>query len=280
MLLHLLKRLQTQETNQLFTFSIVIVDNDQAQSAKSTVDECKKRSEKCIEYHCEPEQNIALARNKATQSAAGNFVALIDDDEFPANDWLLTLYKACNKYNADGILGPVKPCFEKKPPQWVIRGKFYEKGWHGTGDVLGWKDTRTSNALLRRAIFDNRENIFRREMGRCGEDMDFFKRMIDQNYVFVWCNEALVYETIPPERCKRNFMLKRAFLRGETTLKYSAFNAGYVVKSIIAVPTYTLILPFLLLMGHHHFMKILIRQVEHTGRLLALCGQALKTNVV
>lgn len=272
MLLILLEKLQNQQTDQLFTYSIVIVDNDNAQSAKITVDSFKEKSVINIEYYCEPEQNIALARNKAVQNAKGNFVALVDDDEFPDNNWLLNLYKARKRYHADGVLGPVKPCFEGNPPKWVIKGKFYEKGRHETGHVLKWQDTRTSNVLINSAIFDNQENMFKQEFGRGGEDIDFFNRAIDKNYVFVWCNEAPVYEIIPPERCKRVFMLKRALLRGKLTLSYSSFDLTYIIKSTIAIPTYTLLLPFAFILGHHHFMIILIKLFEHIGRFLALCG--------
>ena len=49
---------------------------------------------------------------------------------------------------------------------------------------------------------------------RQGEDQDFFRRMIDHGHVFIWCNEAVAYEVVPPIRWKRTFMLKRALLRG------------------------------------------------------------------
>lgn len=272
MLLHLLEQLQNQKTEQLFTYSITVVDNDYAQSSKSTVDDFKEKSAVEIKYYCEPKQNISLARNKALQGAEGDFVALIDDDEFPDNNWLFSLYEACKRYHADGVLGPVKPCFEDNPPKWVINGKFYEKGGHETGAVLQWQDTRTSNVLMKMAIFEDQENIFRPELGRGGEDKDFFKRMIDKNYVFIWCNEAPIYETIPSERCRMGFMLKRALLRGKAFLEYPSFGLIPIVKSVIAIPIYALVLPFAFLIGHHYFMIFLIKLFEHIGRLLALCG--------
>ena len=51
-----------------------------------------------ISYDVEPEQNIALARNRAIGNASGEYVALIDDDEFPDKQWLLTLYEAIDRY--------------------------------------------------------------------------------------------------------------------------------------------------------------------------------------
>jgi len=45
-----------------------------------------------------------------------------------------------------------------------------------------------------------------------------------------------------------------------------------VVKSAVAVPSYLVALPFLLIMGQHMFMKYLIKTFDHAGRLMALGG--------
>ena len=92
--------------------------------------------------------------------------------------------------------------------------------------------------------------------------------MIRKGHVFVWCAEAPVYESIPPERFKRSFMLKRALVRG----KIPHFRPLDYAKSLVAVPLYTLALPILPFLGHHVFMKVLIKDFDHIGRLLALAG--------
>jgi len=268
LLVNLLKELQSQITDDLFTYSIVVVDNDHAQSAKSNVFSFKEESLVNITYHCEPEQNLSLARNKAVQNAKGNFIAFIDDDETPTMNWLIRLYKALDEFNTDGVLGPVVPDYKVAPPKWVVRGKFYERPSHKTGEVLHWTNTRTGNTMLRRAIFDHADNFFGLQFGRGGEDRDFFRRMINKGFVFVWCEEAIVFEEVPPHRLKRWFMIRRAIVRGQIP-HFSLFD---YIKSFVAIPTYAFILPFLLLIGHHIFMKYLISAFDHIGRILALCG--------
>ena len=255
-------------TSSLFSYEVVVVDNDSQRSAENTVRLFQLNREQKIIYDCEPEQNIALARNKAVEKAKGNLVAFIDDDEVPSRSWLINLYKACDEFHADGVLGPVVPNYEMPPPKWLVRGKFYERPSHRTGEVLDWTNTRTGNVMLRREIFDNEENLFRREFGSGGEDRDFFRRMIAKGFRFVWCAEAPVYEAVTAVRCTRSFMLRRALLRGQlphfTTVDYA--------KSLVAVPLYTAFLPFLFVAGHHLFMKYLIKNFDHIGRLLAFCG--------
>jgi glycosyltransferase involved in cell wall biosynthesis len=224
-----------------------------------------------IKYCVESRQNIALTRNKAVENADGNYIAFIDDDEIPIKSWLLTLFKACNTYGVDGALGPVKPLFDTEPPIWVVEGKFYDRPSYPTGMVIDGKKGRTGNVLLKRQVFADGANLFREEF-LTGEDQDFFRRMIEKGYIFIWCHEALAYEVVPPVRWKRDFMLRRALLRGSNSLLHPTFGTRDILKSIIAVPAYTAMLPLALVLGQARFMTYAVKLFDHLGRLLALFG--------
>jgi succinoglycan biosynthesis protein ExoM len=224
-----------------------------------------------ISYCVEPRQNIALARNKAVEHATGDFVAFIDDDEFPTRRWLLNLFETCLRHQADGALGPVKPHFDETPPQWVVDGGFYARRTYPTGYVIDWRKGRTGNLLIDRRVFAGDAQPFRPEF-LTGEDQDFFRRMIARGHVFVWCDEAVAYEVVPPVRWGRAFMLRRALLRGRISLLHPTAGLPAIVKSIVAVPAYTVVLPFALLTGQSRFMVCLVKLFDHAGRLLAVAG--------
>jgi glycosyltransferase involved in cell wall biosynthesis len=267
--------LEEQETGGLFRYSIVIVDNDRSESARQTVESFGRQSNISIGYYVEPEQNIALARNKAVENAKGDFVAFIDDDEFPNEGWLLSLYKAFHEFRADGVLGPVKPLFEVEPPSWITRGRLCERESLQTGTIIrDSKYTRTGNVLLSRRLFHDEETPFDPRFGKTGgEDGHFFRKMIRKGYVFVWCNEAYVSETVPPERLKRSYFLKRALLQGSALAnseKVSFFSSGGL-KSLAALILYTPCLPGLWLLRHDLFMRYLIKECYHLGKLLSVC---------
>jgi len=168
------------------------------------------------------------------------------------------------------VLAPVRPYFETEPPAWLVRGRFCERPEYPTGTVLSWRETRTGNVLFRRAILEGLAEPFRRQFGNGGEDQEFFRRMIEQGRVFVWCNEAPVHEVVPPDRWTRSYLLKRALLRGQNEKHLT--NARGIVRSLIAVPLYTLMLPFLLFIGQHLFMRYLVRLTDHAGKLFSLVG--------
>jgi glycosyltransferase involved in cell wall biosynthesis len=268
----LLAALATQETCGLFTYSVIVADNDRQESAKSVVgDWAAAGSTMPVSYCMEARQNIALTRNRAIENATGDFIAFIDDDEWPTPRWLLTLFTACRDYDADGALGPVKPHFDEQPPRWVVAGKFYDRPTYPTGFVIDWRKGRTGNVLLKSRLFDTVTQPFRPEF-LVGEDQDFFRRMIDKGHRFIWCDEALAYETVLPIRWNRRFMLRRALLRGGVSQVHRRARRTVIAKSLIAAPAYTLVLPFALLLGQGRFMTCLVKLCDHIGRLLAVVG--------
>jgi len=269
MLGRLLKELDRQETGGLFTYSIVVADNDRLQSAAQVVSEFAAVSSIPVRYCVQPQQNIALTRNMALRNASGDYIAFIDDDEFPTGNWLLTLFETSTEYGADGAVGPVKPYFYEKPPKWLVKGGFHERTSYTTGLVIDWRKGRTNNLLFKRAILTPEAQAFRPEF-LIGEDQDFFRRMIERGHSFVWSNEAVVYEVIPQSRWKRSFLLRKALFQGALDPAHPDVGLRNIAKSVIAVPSYSAALPFALFAGHHIFMTVLVRLFYHIGKLLGV----------
>jgi glycosyltransferase involved in cell wall biosynthesis len=267
----LLAELKTQETKQLFTYSIVVADNDSRRSAETVIRDFRADSSIPITYCVEPQQSIARARNKAVSNAQGEYLAFIDDDEVPTQHWLLRLFQTREQYDVDGVLGPVRRHFDQPPPRWIADSKLYERPIHPTGSTVGWFEARTGNVLLKRSLFSDAEEPFRPEF-RAGEDQDFFRRQIETGRTFIWSADATVYEVVPPARWKRTYMLRKALLRGAMARLQPNCGVVSIAKSIIAVPAYAIALPASLVLGQRHFMILLIRLFDHLGKLLALVG--------
>jgi succinoglycan biosynthesis protein ExoM len=270
LLRRLLFSLDRQLVADAFTYSVVVADNDEDGAGRPIVDEVAACTRLRINYCSEPKRNIALARNQALKHAVGDYVAWIDDDELPAPDWLSSLVAAAGRYAASGIVGPVRPLFEQTPPRWLIAGKFCERPEYPSGTRMHWSRCFAGNALVHSDVFRTLDAPFRAEFGLGGEDVDFFRRMTASGHVFVWCNEAVVEEIIPPSRWTRSYRLKRAMLHGRNSLMIADRIA--VTKSVVAVPAYLAAWPFSLLFGQHVFMLCGVRLSGHLGRLLALAG--------
>lgn len=270
----LLIKLQDHTSGGPFTCSIVVVDNDIKRSAEKTVHTFADKSTVPLDYYIEPIRNISLARNKSVQHAAGDLIAFIDDDEFPEDGWLLNLFITIDKYGADGVLGPVKSHFANEPPSWLIKSRILERQSFSTGTVLlSVKYTRTGNVLLRKSLFEKAEDHFDPMYGRLGGgDVIFFKRMMQKQKRFVWCNEAIVYETVPLERQKRLYYIKRALTRGAGEAKHQPLISIPTFKSCVAAGLYALLAPCLFFFSQSLFLRYSVKACDHWGKLLAYLG--------
>ncbi len=278
MLKNLLIKLNSQQTNDLFNVQIIVIDNDFSGSAKELVKHISEEIEMKINYDVEPERSIPAARNHALMLASGNYIAIIDDDEFPSNDWLLKLYQAINTFDADGALGPVLSYFEQKPPDWLIKGKFCERPIYRTGTLLSWYQTRTGNVLLKRRVIDEHGLKFDLKWKTSGSDRAFFKEAIEHGYKFIFVAEAPVYEIVPPERWEKGYFVKRAIVHGYNSYINSIKGAKLryqlltLFKSIVAVGFYFLIFPFALMLGPAWYVKCLEKGAHHLSQIMARLG--------
>lgn len=272
MLENLLRTLEGQRTEGAFTYDVVVADNDADRSAEEVVSAFVSSSSLSITYCVEPVANIARARNKALEYARGDLVAFIDDDEFPGRGWLNDLFRARVRYQADGVLGPVVPSFEQEPPGWLKKGRFFDRPTYSTGRPIAWSEARSGNVLFRREILEYLDPAFRPDFAAAGEDVDFFRRLAQKGCRFVWCHEATVFEFVPPYRCTRRYLLHRAALRGSNFPKHPTHRVRNIIKSLMALPCYTVALPVLAVIGHHLFIAYLIKVLDHGSRLLAFAG--------
>jgi succinoglycan biosynthesis protein ExoM len=274
MLESLLKSLQAQKTGGIFTFDIIVVDNDAEGSAANAVNAARANSPIPIRYAIEPVPNISRARNRSLLMADGEFAACLDDDEFADELWLATLLGEIRERNSDGVLGPVLPSYEIDPPKWVIAGRLWIRESFPTGTILtSPKQTRSGNFMISKRMIDENPGLFDPKFGKLGgEDSDFFKRMLQRGYRLTWSNEARVYERIPPARLKRAYFLKRALLSGVVQACQAPLISFDTLKSLSAALLYSFFLPLLCISRPRWVMSYLIKDCHHVAKILRRCG--------
>ena len=117
LLQRLLDKLTQQEgLGSLFEATVVVADNDREETARAVVQAFANTSTLTVGYWVQPVPNIATTRNLALQHATGEYLAFIDDDEFPITGWLKSMLYACQGHGVAGVLGPVLPHFDDKAP--------------------------------------------------------------------------------------------------------------------------------------------------------------------
>lgn len=206
------------------SYEVIVVDNDRLGSAAPAIEAARVAHPRlALRDALVPEQNIALARNRAVALARGQLLAFIDDDERPVARWLGTLLRALERFSADGVLGPVLPELPESAPAWVARGRFFDRPRHPSGVEVPATELRTGNVILRRALLlpragdgrSDEDGPFDPRWGLSGgEDSALLVELRARGARFVWCDDALVHEHVPEERARLSYLLRRAFAGG------------------------------------------------------------------
>jgi succinoglycan biosynthesis protein ExoM len=281
LLARLLDSLATQVRDESFTFDIVVVDNDKECSSQGVVRRVlAARTGLSLTYECEPDQNISLARNRAIRNATGNLVALIDDDEWPVPEWLSVLHRAWRQNTVHGILGPVLPVIPPDAPRWLKRGRFFQRDRHPTGTEISHKDARTGNLLVSRSVFVDDGFWFDPAFGRTGgEDGDFFTRHFKAGGRYLWCDEAVAYEAVPPERWKSSYQVKRwlvsGTVAGERMRSGSLPAKGMITRNLLILSLCSILAPPSVILPKHLRIRVLQKLAYCGGLVSAYYGLSL-----
>jgi succinoglycan biosynthesis protein ExoM len=206
---------------------VVVVDNDAAATSQATVDRFAASAKIAIRYAVEPRKGLSAARNRALDLASGDWLALIDDDEAAADDWLVELHRCAREFGADAVIGGVRPEFETPPPPWIASNGSFDLWLPPTGTNVDAGDALTGNTFLRAEFL--RANALRfdpafNETG--GEDTDFFRRLLDHGGLVVSAREAVVHERIPRERATPAYLARRAVRQGEIHARITHRHGG------------------------------------------------------
>jgi GT2 family glycosyltransferase len=209
---------------------LVVVDNDPEASARGVCDELGARLPFPVSYRVEKRRGIPQARNAALGAAMGtaDFVAFLDDDEIPDPDWLAELLRVQRLYDADAVAGPSLSLFDAPPPRWIEEGGFFERPRWPTGRPL--HAAFTGNVLVRTRSLAAMEALFDERLALTGsEDSEFFQRFARAGHRIVWCDTAVVHDSVPEACVNLGWILTRAYRSGAAE--------AYIERKLVPGPT-------------------------------------------
>lgn len=169
------------------------------------------------------QRGIAAVRNALVENALADprmqFIAMLDDDEWPAARWLAALLHEQAKTGADALQGSILFAFAERPEAWTrsfdgladIRQPSGPVGMlQGAGNIL------VSRAALERLTAPWFDPAF--ALGG-GEDLDFFMRLKQAGATFAWSDEAVAHSAVPETRATMGWALARAYSIGNSDMR-------------------------------------------------------------
>ncbi|OUD10460.1 hypothetical protein BVC71_02885 [Marivivens niveibacter] len=240
----LLDHIEALETAAVVT--VLICDNDGQEQAGKKIVEARLAKGYRFKLECisEPKQGLSYARNALFEHIATkencDYIAMIDDDEWPSRQWLTKLEETAFQTKADVVGGPVQSVFENETPPCVVHCEQFRRKRNQTGPVP--VVLSTENALLKFSILGTIPKPWFDPVFATtgGEDADFFYRAKRSGATFAWADDAEILEAIPASRSTAQWALKRNFRRGSTTA-WRATQRPEKLKSITRLVLFGLV---------------------------------------
>ena len=218
---HLLKTLDSiraQETQR--SCAIVVIENDAegregAAACASLFDDGTLRGLVVVAH----ERGNCHAYNAGWLAAVSrfanlSFIAVIDDDEIAAPDWLENLCRTSERFDCALVGGPQVPVFGTGARAAWRKHPVFTPHFAETGPVPVLYSS--GNLLVRADVLKAMPQPFLDPLFNFtgGGDSDFIRRSIANGFATAWCNEAVVSETVPEERVTWRWIQARALRNG------------------------------------------------------------------
>lgn len=206
--------------------SVVVVDNDAAGAAEGLA-VCARLAAAGYRWPLtwapEERRGISFARNRAVALALEqepDFIATLDDDEWPARGWLREMLQVQAETGADAVGGPVLPEFAPDAPDWLIEGGFFNRG-ASRPDKAEVRLNNCGNFMARASCFRAfmPEPFDTRFALTGGEGGIFFRRLAAHNCTMRWSAHAIAHETVPPSRATLRWLMQRRFRLGVNIMR-------------------------------------------------------------
>jgi glycosyltransferase involved in cell wall biosynthesis len=204
--------------------SVIVIENDtEARAGAAVAAELASTFPFPLRFVIEPRRGQTYAYNCGFRAAAGasprpDYIAVLDDDEYPDRAWLSRMAAAATSLDADVVGGPVLPVFDD-PRNWLAEGGFYAPKRFASGpvDMIYGAGSMLAKRSMIEAYLD--EPFAHAFAFTGGSDLEFFIRCRRDGRSFAWADTALVFETTPRSRTTLSWLLRRNFRKGSERVR-------------------------------------------------------------
>jgi len=206
-------------------YEIIVVDNGSSDNTLQQIRELNRNSRTSVRYIYESRLGLHYARHAGVKAAKANLIVFTDDDATFDKKWLKAYFDAF--YGHPEMVaagGPVRPIWEKPPPQWLVEYMDGSKSFPIYSLMDPFDEFRISknnvffgvNMAVRRSVFERMgfhpELFGRRTIGN-GES-GLGNEIIEQGGLIGYVPEAVVYHHIPSSRMTISYIRQWAWHLG------------------------------------------------------------------
>lgn len=207
-------------------FEIIIADNNSTDSTKDVINRFIENNKNVsLTYFIEKNQGVHYARNSAAKKARGEYLYFTDDDMIAEPDLLKELlYLFTLDSKIASVTGVVRPKWEVKPPDWVL--KLCNNALLSLNDpdydlIISDKDCNvfSCHQMIKREVFfssggfnpENTKGLWIGD-GETGLNM----KIKELGFKFAFNRKSVIHHIIPAGRMTQSYLNKRLANQGNS----------------------------------------------------------------
>ena len=209
---------------------VVVNNNSSDNTSECFAEFASEHPEYNLRIVDEPNQGLSYARNRGIRESVGEYIAIIDDDEHIAEDFVAAYIRLFDDVpEAVAAGGPIVARYPTGRPRWMscyterpIANTMYfgeEVREFPKGRVPGG-----GNMALRRSAI-RRYGVFDTSLGYSGESLiggeecDLFERLQIANAKYYYVPTAVMYHIIPREKLTKEYFARLSYNVGVSQLR-------------------------------------------------------------
>jgi len=265
-------------------FEVWVIDNNSTDDTVGRVKEYQDRLN--LHYYLETKQGLGHARDAGFRKARGEYVAFLDDDAIPTEDFLQSLYENICEHEPDCVCGPIIPYYTSEKPHW-FKDEYEIRSLGSDWHIVPEGSTHSgSNMTWKRSVLSDLGG-FNVNLGVSGdrfipgEDSDLFYRYWRaKTGKVVYDPKIEVLHWTPAYKMRVSYILKRFLSVGVLAAKLN-HNVNFVKKILRALQLFFEIIASLIIFPftffRHKYLENWVieegrRVVVRVGEFIAMIG--------
>lgn len=213
---------------------VVVNNNSTDDTAARFADFAARHPEYNIRMVEETNQGLSYARNRGIRESEGEYVAIVDDDERIAPDFIAAyIHLFDSKPEAQAAGGPIVAEYPTGRPRWMSRytERPIANTMHFGDEVCEFPRGRVpggGNMAIRRSAV-RRYGVFDTSLGYVGESLvggeesDLFERLQIAEAKYYYVPEAVMYHIIPAEKLTSDYLRRLSYNVGVSQLRRARY---------------------------------------------------------
>jgi len=233
-----LNSLTTQQTDNEFTYEVLVVDNGSTDETQQVVRELATQHQLSIRVVSEAKPGLSAARNCGIREAQGDWLAFFDDDELADPRWLYELHALAQEKECRVVGGAVRLVLTEDQQQEVspyLERLLAPGGRQQSACRFTLKNALNGgNAMVHHRVFQE-VGLYDEDWTEGGEDTDWFWRLQTAGVEAWFTPRAVVRHLVPGYRLLPAYLRWVSLRQGWSTARQDGDRRGKAAAAFLAL---------------------------------------------